>query len=124
MNPCSPEPWDDHEQAWDALDEQEVWDHFENRYAWDEHQDLEPWDDDEDGKPGDEVDQRLVHRVADGLVADTRIKGRHVQVTVQNGVVILEGDVDSAEVREAAGRRAWATPGVQDVCNMLVPDDW
>ncbi len=72
--------------------------------------------------PWDEYDQELVECVADELVADTRIRGRHVQVTVQNGVVILEGMVDSVDIREAAGRRVWAVPGVQDVCNMLVPD--
>jgi len=69
-----------------------------------------------------EFDELLVDRVADRLVADTEIHGRHVQVSVQNGVVILEGSVDSVDVKDAAGRCAWATPGVNDVCNMLVPD--
>ncbi|UQU62628.1 BON domain-containing protein [Couchioplanes caeruleus] len=72
--------------------------------------------------PWDEDDRELVAHVAGQLVADTRIQGRHVQVTVQNGVVILEGTVESAAIREAAGRQVWAVPGVQDVCNMLVPD--
>ena len=43
-------------------------------------------------------------------------------VTVQNGVVILEGYADTTRTRSAAGRRAWATPGVYDVCNLLAVD--
>ncbi|GGL19676.1 BON domain-containing protein [Mangrovihabitans endophyticus] len=70
----------------------------------------------------DEVDEALVEGVAERLVADTTIRGRRVQVTVQNCVVILEGNVDTAESKDAAGRQAWATPGVYDVCNMLTTD--
>ena len=70
----------------------------------------------------DEVDQALVDRVAERLVAETEIRGRLVRVMVQNGVVILEGSVDTADVKAAAGRLAWATPGVFDVCNMLISD--
>ena len=69
-----------------------------------------------------EVDTALVARVAERLVAHSEIRGRLVQVTVQNCVVILEGDVESADVKCAAGRLAWMTPGVLDVCNMLVAD--
>lgn len=72
--------------------------------------------------PGDPYDEDLVERVAAGVVADVAIRGRRLQITVQNGVVILEGCVESAAAREAAGRRAWATPGVHDVCNMLATD--
>ena len=70
----------------------------------------------------DEVDEALVDRVAERLVAEAEIRGRRVRVMVQNSVVILEGTVDSADVRAAAGRLAWATPGVVDVCNMLTAD--
>jgi osmotically-inducible protein OsmY len=70
----------------------------------------------------DEVDAALVEQVAERLVAETEIRGRLVQVTVQNSVVILEGNVDSVAVKCAAGRLAWTTPGVADVCNMLVAD--
>ncbi|MEV4703136.1 BON domain-containing protein [Actinoplanes sp. NPDC049316] len=133
MTPCSPGPGDDFDgtgrrddagvhDLWADFERGYLWDEFKVPEPWEEPDDRHAWDDSED--EWDESDLRLVHRVADGLVADTQIRGRHVQVTVQNGVVILEGAVDTAEVREAAGRRAWETPGVHDVCNMLMTDDW
>jgi osmotically-inducible protein OsmY len=70
----------------------------------------------------DEVDAALVDRVAERLVTEAVIRGRLVRVMVQNSVVILQGSVDSAEVKAAAGRLAWETPGVFDVCNMLIAD--
>lgn len=70
----------------------------------------------------DEINEALVGRVAERLVAEAEIRGRLVRVMVQNSVVILEGSVDSAEVKAAAGRLAWATPGVVDVCNTLTTD--
>lgn len=70
-----------------------------------------------------EVDAALVDQVADRLMAASEIRGRLIRVTVQNSVVILEGSVESWAVRTAARRLAWATPGVLDVCNMLVADN-
>ncbi|WP_158647621.1 BON domain-containing protein [Actinoplanes sp. ATCC 53533] len=70
----------------------------------------------------DEVDEALVDRVAERLIAEAEIRGRLVRVMVQNSVVILEGSVDSADDKAAAGRLAWATPGVFDVCNLLIVD--
>jgi osmotically-inducible protein OsmY len=70
----------------------------------------------------DEVDAALVDRVAERLVSGGEIRGRLVRVMVQNSVVILDGTVDSADIKAAAGRLAWATPGVFDVCNMLNAD--
>jgi hypothetical protein len=64
----------------------------------------------------------LSHRVVDEVNQDPLVSGGQMVVTVQNGVVILEGYADTAETREAAVRRAWATPGVFDVCNMLTVD--
>ncbi|MEV6489079.1 BON domain-containing protein [Actinoplanes sp. NPDC051633] len=73
----------------------------------------------DDGRPpvGDDI---LVDLVAGGLLAESCVRGRRVTVMVQNRVVILEGEVDSEEAKKAAGRRAWSTPGVFDVCNLLV----
>jgi hypothetical protein len=65
----------------------------------------------------------LSHLVADEMNQDPELSGGQMVVTVQNGVVILEGYADTSETREAAVRRAWATPGVFDVCNMLTVDD-
>lgn len=81
----------------------------------------DPWDEADDD-PWADYDHALLRRVAEGLVTTVAVRGREVEVMVQNGVVILEGTVATAEVKEAAGRRVWATPGVHDVCNMLVPD--
>ncbi|AGL16280.1 BON domain-containing protein [Actinoplanes sp. N902-109] len=68
------------------------------------------------------LDDTLVELVADRLTAEVYVFGREMHVSVQNGVVILEGGVATPEMRAAAGRQAWATPGVRDVCNMLVSD--
>jgi hypothetical protein len=66
-----------------------------------------------------DADEFLLRRVVDGLTADPLVQGRRVQVLVQNMVVVLEGYVDSAGARSAAALRAWSTPGVFDVCNLL-----
>jgi osmotically-inducible protein OsmY len=47
------------------------------------------------------------------------VRGRRLEVVVQNRVVILLGEVESEEVRLAAGVVAWAVPEVYDVCNRL-----
>jgi osmotically-inducible protein OsmY len=67
-----------------------------------------------------EGDELLLHLVAEALAGDQEIRGRHLDVTVQNGVVILEGVVSSLTARSAASRRAWAVPEVRDVCNCLM----
>lgn len=67
-----------------------------------------------------EGDELLLHRVAEALAGDPEIRGRHLDVTVQNGVVILEGVVSSLVAKSAAARRAWTVPEVRDVCNCLV----
>jgi len=48
---------------------------------------------------------------------DPLVHGQGLEILVQNGVVILFGELGSAEAREAAGRRAWTVEGVVDVCN-------
>jgi hypothetical protein len=61
----------------------------------------------------------LVDLIAEEMIRDPGIRAGRMLVTVQNGVVILQGYVDTDDTRTAAARRAWATPGVLDVCNML-----
>lgn len=61
----------------------------------------------------------LARLIVDELVRDPQVRAGHVVVTVQNGVVILAGQVDDPGTRTAAVRRAWAVPGVFDVCNRL-----
>lgn len=82
---------------------------------------FEQWDEYGTGLFADE-DEVLVELVADRLLADVQVRGQNMLVTVQNCVVILEGHVESPEAKDAAGRQAWATPGIYDVCNLLVPD--
>ncbi|WP_164842738.1 BON domain-containing protein [Actinoplanes solisilvae] len=72
--------------------------------------------------PSDEVvdaDIRIVDGVAAALACNVRVRGRRLEVLVQNQVVILLGEVDSEEARLAAGIVAWAVPEVYDVCNGL-----
>ena len=67
----------------------------------------------------DDADAGLVRLVAEALAGDPLVRGRHVDVTVQNRVVILEGEVESPHARDAAASRVWSVPGVYDVCNLL-----
>ncbi len=62
----------------------------------------------------------LAGLVADEMIRDPAVGSGQMVVMVQNGVVILQGHVDTPDTRSAAARRAWATPGVFDVCNMLI----
>jgi hypothetical protein len=78
----------------------------------------------DDGNDADRVesspaDVMLADRVAEALRRDRQVRGRRVEIVVQNRVIILIGDVDTAEASEAAGRCAWGVPGVFDVCNRL-----
>ena len=71
----------------------------------------------EPSQPGD--DRRLARSVAMALLHEPDVGGGSIMVQAQNGVVILEGDVRAESGRAAAVRRAWAVPGVADVCNIL-----
>ena len=73
------------------------------------------------GKPAAEtLDVRLTRLVAQGLQADALTRGAaRITVNVQNGVVLLDGTVRDAEVKQKAADIARGTPGVRDVCNAL-----
>ena len=64
-------------------------------------------------------DEWLADRAAVEFAMDPHIHGRSLEVMVQNGVLILTGELASAESRNAAVRRAWTIEGVADVCNCL-----
>ena len=64
-------------------------------------------------------DSRLTDRVKRALFADERIKARWVGVSSSAGNVTLSGQVDSAEVRDAAQAIAEGVPGVRTVSNHL-----
>jgi hypothetical protein len=64
-------------------------------------------------------DEWIADRAVVALSSIPRITGHVLEILVQNRVVILLGDVDSAEEKTDAGRRAWSVPGVFDVANCL-----
>ncbi|SNY53558.1 BON domain-containing protein [Paractinoplanes atraurantiacus] len=65
------------------------------------------------------ADGRLARSVAEALLCDPEVESGEITIDVQNGVVILEGDVHSDSARAAATRRAWSATGVTDVCDVL-----
>lgn len=67
----------------------------------------------------DDPDVRLTYQVADRLVNDERIRHQQVTVEVQNRVVLLSGDVDTASTRQAVTDAARSVSGVVDVCDGL-----
>ncbi|SNY25572.1 BON domain-containing protein [Paractinoplanes atraurantiacus] len=66
-----------------------------------------------------ETDVRIADQAALALLEDTRVHGRHLEILVQNRVLILIGEASSERARAAAGAVAWAVPEVFDVCNRL-----
>ncbi|AGL16432.1 BON domain-containing protein [Actinoplanes sp. N902-109] len=64
-------------------------------------------------------DRRLLQAVADALFDEAAVAGGTIDVSVQNGVVILDGEVCSEATRRAAVATAWSVPGVRDVCAVL-----
>ena len=65
------------------------------------------------------VDERLARLVRQRLYGDPWTCLRRVRVQVQNRVVILEGQLNSAWACWVAVDHAWQTPGVVDVCDVL-----
>lgn len=85
-------------------------------------EDDQPWWSGPQDSPGQFaglLDEIIAREVADRFIEDPAIGSGQVVVEVQNRVVILKGWIDSAAARAAAGRQAWATPGVYDVSNRL-----
>lgn len=64
-------------------------------------------------------DEEIRDEVCNRLVWDDWVTADQVNVTVENGVVTLTGNVDSVVEKRAAGDDAWDTPGVVDVNNLL-----
>jgi osmotically-inducible protein OsmY len=65
-------------------------------------------------------DLTLALAVIDRLRDVRRLRQQLITVQAQNRVVILEGAVATAELRQLAVTHAWRTDGVFDVCNRLV----
>ncbi|UQU61298.1 BON domain-containing protein [Couchioplanes caeruleus] len=64
-------------------------------------------------------DERLARAVADAVLAAPGVTGGRIELGVQNGVVILDGDVDTEATRREVVALAWSVPEVADVCNAL-----
>ena len=64
-------------------------------------------------------DSLLSARITTALFADERIKARWVGVATSDGHVILNGNVDSEDARDAAEAIARAVPGVRTLQNDL-----
>ena len=64
-------------------------------------------------------DEELVVQVAQALGTDKRTGPEFVLVGAQNGVIILNGEVASAAIREAAEEVAASVPQVRGVVNYL-----
>lgn len=54
--------------------------------------------------------------MADALLDDAEVTGGRIELSVRNGVVILDGEVDAV----GGGSLAWSVTGVTDVCDALV----
>jgi hypothetical protein len=64
-------------------------------------------------------DERILDEVADRLTQDPRIDASTMTVSVENGVVSLEGDVDSRRIKKLTEDVVDMARGVKDVSNDL-----
>lgn len=64
-------------------------------------------------------DVRLAFQVIAELSGDARVSDQPIAVQVQNGVVVLTGEVDASETKEMIGDTVRRLDGVNDVCNTL-----
>ncbi|HJT95992.1 MAG TPA: BON domain-containing protein [Mycobacterium sp.] len=65
------------------------------------------------------ADQNLAVRVAARLGQELSTPDDHFVVSVQNGVVILEGILTQKSLVDRLHRTTWQVVGVVDVCNLL-----
>jgi hyperosmotically inducible periplasmic protein len=66
-----------------------------------------------------QTDAGITTNVKTKLAADDTVKAYEVNVTTQNGVVTLSGDVESAGAKERAIQIARGTDGVRDVIDQI-----
>ncbi len=65
------------------------------------------------------TDYEIKSTIVDRLRQNPHTKDASIRVDVEEGVVILTGEVSSARAKRAAGDDAWDCPGVSDVSNQL-----
>lgn len=70
-----------------------------------------------------ERDNKIRAGVIEHLGWNPYVKSEHIRVRVEDGVVILEGDVDSAEMRRMAEDAASSVSGVVRIENRLATRD-
>ena len=58
-------------------------------------------------------------QIEDALNRQAVLEGAVIQVSAQDGTIILSGSIHSWDQRAAARRVAWAAPGVNDVIDNL-----
>lgn len=68
---------------------------------------------------GTMANELIADRIVASVRSDPTVQGLYLEIHVQNRVVILRGEVASAEARTTIRRLAWSTPGVRDVCNLI-----
>lgn len=66
-------------------------------------------------------DQMLETRVKAALIGNDQTKARNIEVEVRDGVVHLQGEVDTAAEADAAARVAKGVEGVREVRSTLSP---
>ncbi len=72
------------------------------------------------GPPGyQRADTRIRSDVSNRLWEDSQVDAGDVTLGVDNGVVTLDGSVDSRWAKRIAEDIAWSVPGVRDVINSL-----
>jgi osmotically-inducible protein OsmY len=67
-------------------------------------------------------DTQILRSVRRQLRWDTRVDATNIAVSVEDGVVVLRGTVDSAAARSAAITSTWSVTGVSDVVSELEVD--
>lgn len=77
-----------------------------------------PWYDSSETDPPP-TDHEIKATVVDQLRENPHTRDDDIQVEVEQGVVILTGEVSSPKAKRAAGDDAWDSRGVCDVSNQL-----
>lgn len=65
------------------------------------------------------TDEDIKSDVESALRTDAYVDAGEIDVSAENGVITLKGNVGSPLEKRAAGDDAWDTPGVVDVDNQL-----
>jgi osmotically-inducible protein OsmY len=76
----------------------------------------------EEAMPDTMSNARLSHDVLEELLRDTRIDSSRINVSADDGTVVLRGTVATYYERTAAEQRTWGIAGVRHVHNDLVVD--